>query len=94
MRVLQCLPNYKLKHHIKTMIKNLDSNNIILMDACIHYIYSHADGWFWYNVGSQHIGLTFPSVAAMDKFKETAIYEYLKQYEKETSYTKFLSFEW
>lgn len=76
------------------MITNLDATNMILMDASINFIMEHSRNRYWYNIGERHIGLTFPDEKTMEEFQKTEVYEYLKKFQKDTEYSKFLKFAW
>lgn len=66
----------------------------ILMDVAINDVMNKANGKYCYNFGEHHLGLTFHEQKDMDEFMTTAVYHFLKRYEKKTRYSKFLNFEW
>lgn len=76
------------------MTKKTDILEVILLDVAINDVMKHADNKYTYNVGSHHLDITFHQQADMDQFMTTEVYNFLKNYEQPTEYTKFLKFAW
>lgn len=71
-----------------------DAMENLLMDVAIHEVMKNASNKYCYNFGEHHLGLTFHEQKDMDEFMTTAVYHFLKRYEKKTRHSKFLNFKW